>query len=331
MSNCGGPGAGEHENARRQNLRNIGTAQNLPLVRLGCVTRSARAANPSNFNILNPIADIRAASPELTHPSDESSLGRDKGLSKDAPVKQVKTGLWTEIEITELRQLVGSNTNHAGNVSWVKVEKAWKLIANLPERSRASLSSKWYDIKTKSAILIADETNQTQGSADSNPDNTLTGFASNATTTAAAQVTVSNILGITTVVGDEEENQCPPVDSPDALIQLTFRKNLQKARKIGCQMTLRKPPNRVSGQHIKPIICVVDGLIKSELHKKGPCRLTWNQLSVLAYAGALTVSELGNQLTTEKAEKRQAWFSSSYRECDNLRRVIGKATAELRR
>ena len=156
----------------------------------------------------------------------------------------------------------------------------------------------------------------------------------NVTTTDTTQMMDSNILGIKTtqtVVIDNEEDQTTPVDPPDALIQQTFRKNLQKSRKIGCQMALRKPPKRVSGQHIKPIICVVDNLIKSEIRKKGSCRLTWNQLSVLVYAGALTVSELGNQLTSEKAEKRQAWFSSSLKECDNLRKVISKATTELRR
>ncbi|CAF4300602.1 unnamed protein product [Rotaria magnacalcarata] len=296
-------------------------------VRLPIATRTRRAVVPvtateDSSQVIGPTAGIHAI---------PLPIRQFERLSKDVPVKQAKTGLWTEIEITELRQLISNNTNHAGTVSWVKVEKAWKLVTNLPERSKASLSSKWYDIKTKSTTLIADDTNKTQGSADTNPDNTLTGFASNVTTTEAAQTTASNILGIKTVARDEEENQRPPVDSPDALIQLTFRKNLQKARKIGCQMTLRKPPNRVSGQHIKPIIGVVDGLIKSALLKKGSCRLIWNQLSVLVFAGALTVSELGNQHTTEKAEKRQAWFSSSYRECDNLRRVIGKATAELRR
>ena len=125
---------------------------------------------------INPIADIHPASPELTHLSEESLIGRDKGLSKDAPVKQAKTGLWTEIEITELRRLVNNNINHAGTVSWVKVVGAWKLIANLPERSKASLSSKWYDIKSKPAISTVDDTNQTQGSADTDPDNTLTGL-----------------------------------------------------------------------------------------------------------------------------------------------------------
>jgi hypothetical protein len=301
------------------------------------------ATSSDENNNKNPIADIHPASPKLAHPSDERSLGQDKGLSKDAPVKQAKPGLWTKIEITELQRLVGNNINHAGIISWVKVDEAWKLIAYLPVRSKASLSSKWRDIKSKLPILTVDDIDQTQGgtdnnqtqrSTDTNLANTITGFASNVTTTEASQMTDSNILGTKTtitVVIDDEEDQCTPVDSPDALIQLTFRKNLQKSRKIGCQMTLRKPPKRVSGQHIKPIICVVDDLIKSEIHKKGPCLLTWNQLSVLVYAGALTVSELGNQLTSEKAVKRQAWFSSSYRECDNLRKVIGKATAELGR
>ena len=58
---------------------------------------------------------------------------------------------------------------------------------------------------------------------------------------------------------------------------------------------------------------------------------SWNQLSVLVYAGAMTVDEVGNRFSEEKRNRSKLWFKSSYMEVDKLRKTIGKATAELER
>jgi hypothetical protein len=58
---------------------------------------------------------------------------------------------------------------------------------------------------------------------------------------------------------------------------------------------------------------------------------SWHQLSVLVYAGALTVDELGNQTSREIANRSKQWFTTSYKEVDTLRKTIGKATSELNR
>ena len=67
-------------------------------------------------------------------------------------------------------------------------------------------------------------------------------------------------------------------------------------------MTRRKAPERVSGRHVKPIIYEVDKLIKAELDMKVG-GISWDQLLILVYAGAMTVSEIRNRMVTEKLER----------------------------
>ena len=59
--------------------------------------------------------------------------------------------------------------------------------------------------------------------------------------------------------------------------------------------------------------------------------LTWDQLSILVYDGAMTVSKIGNQGSAEKQLRSKEWFRKSNVEVESLRKTIGKATAELNR
>ena len=56
---------------------------------------------------------------------------------------------------------------------------------------------------------------------------------------------------------------------------------------------------------------------------------TW--LSILVYAGAMTVSEIGSRQRIERQLRSTEWLRNSCREVEVLRSVIGKATAELNR
>ena len=110
-----------------------------------------------------------------------------------------------------------------------------------------------------------------------------------------------------------------------------FKKNLKKARRIGCEI-YEKPSKRViSGKNTQPIISKMDDLMREEMDRKMNGETWWNQLSILVYAGAMTVDELCNQSSEEKWNRSRIWFSTSYREVDQLRRIIGKVTAELER
>ena len=336
MSYSGGPGnVGDLVSIIRPNLR----VSNDAVCRHTYATRSTRAVLPtvaadasSQERFYHHTVGIHAATMH-TRPSERSLLER-QGPSIVASAGQGRMGLWTDFEMEELKRLVGSNTDPKGRVSWVKVEEAWKNL-NLTGRSKASLSSKWTDIKNKSVNL---DSNQTQGSSQSNLDNTISGSVldvgkSGSTTNQPPKVR-SNVRNVNSTVATEQEKKEKEKEMEkknfEVDIQLTFKKKLKQARKIGCQMTLRKAPKRVSGSHIKPIICVVNKLMKDELDLKVG-QPSWNQLSILAYAGAMTVSEVGNRKGTEIGNRAMEWFKNSYREVDSLRCTIGKATAELNR
>ncbi len=109
-----------------------------------------------------------------------------------------------------------------------------------------------------------------------------------------------------------------------------FVKNLKKSQKLGCDV-FRKPPKRIICKRFQPIIKEVDDLMKEEIDRKAKGQLTWNQLSILVYAGAMTVDMLVGRSSEEKQSRSKLWFKSTYREVDNLRKTIGKATAELGR
>lgn len=81
----------------------------------------------------------------------EQRRTRLKGPSGVPPARQGKAVVWSENEMEELRKLVLGNTGRNGQISWNSVEEAWKDL-NLTKRTKASLSSKWRDVKTKSTI-----------------------------------------------------------------------------------------------------------------------------------------------------------------------------------
>ena len=220
----------------------------------------------------------------------------------------------------------------------MKVEEAWRKL-DLPARSKAGLCSKWQGIKNLPCTLPDENLIEAQHSSE-NSDNIATELVPSTTPpliTAEITTMDHNDLGdidvreinpINAASQPEEEDTADPTLKD---LTLTFKKNLRKARKIGCLPNIRKPPKRVSGKHIQPIISQVSKLLNNEIESRKEGCLTWDQLSILVYAGAMTVSELGNQRMAEKIKKSKDWFRNSYRELESLRKTIGKATAELNR
>jgi len=271
-------------------------------------------------------AGIHAAE-RHTRRSRERSLDR-AGPSIVTPARQVKGSSWSDEEITELKRLVGIYTNPKGTVSWVKVVEAWGSL-NLPQRTRSGLSSKWCAIKsaTTASQVSLDETR-------SNQDRTSLRQSTQQDSAVEKKKKTKTTGVVNQIVGAEKKKQPEAevsVDSTIKVLEKTFYKNLKRARKIGCLPNKRKAPSRVSGKHIKPIVTVVNSFIEKELNSRGGGRISWDQLSILVFAGAMTVSQIGNQGRTEKQTRSKEWFKSSYREVESLRRIIGKATAELNR
>ena len=89
---------------------------------------------------------------KLTQPSDKNPPGRNKGPSEGTSASEGRVGLWKGYEEEELKHLVGFHTGSKGTVSWVKVVETWNSL-ELPKRTKASLSSKWSDIKSRATVL----------------------------------------------------------------------------------------------------------------------------------------------------------------------------------
>jgi Reverse transcriptase (RNA-dependent DNA polymerase) len=322
MSNLGDPGNVQKKTSVRRNLREA-------VARQTYATRSTRAVSPavsagtSSQEGEHPTAGVHSA-PTPTRRPEKIRSQRQKGLSGDKPARSGKASVWSEEEIEELKRLVPSNVMPSGMISWNDVEKAW-INLNLPKRTKAGLSSKWRDIKINSATVSVNDSSSTQKKTKLH--------SKDATVLSDTTVDVTRNAGSSssdvnpTVV---KPDQCVPADLADDVVKTTFRKEYKKAQKIGCRMTMRKAPSRVSDKYIKPIICEVNRLIKSELDLIVG-RASWNQLSNLVYAGAMTVSKIGNLKCLERQQRSREWFKNSYSECENLRRVIGKATSELNR
>ena len=291
--------------------------------RARAVFPSLSADSSSSVSEVHQKAGIHAVSTP-TRRSEKIRPERRKGPSGDKPASSGKASVWSEEEIEKLKRLVSSNVMPSGIISWNDVEKAW-IDLNLPKRTKAGLSSKWRDIKIKSATVIVNDSSSTQKKTKLHskvvtvPSDTTVDVNHNAGSS-------SSDVNPTVVKPD----QCVPADLADDVVKSTFRKEYKKAQKIGCRMTMRKTPKRVSGNYVKPIICDVNRLINGELESKGG-RISWNKLSHLVYAGAMTVSKIGNLRNEEKQQRSREWFKNSYRESENLRRVIGKATSELNR
>ena len=266
-------------------------------------------------------ADDHTTSLLLTHQPEQSRLRQKKGSSVQSPALQGRTDLWGDNETDELRRLVDSNIDSQGKVSWKNVETAWRA-QNLRNRTKASLMAKWRDLNKKSVTRMIQK----------DPKEVRVSTLASSVTTDTPVISLAVDKGnITKQKDDMSDNIITTVDVAAAkAIKEAFGKNLKISRMIGCRPNTRKAPYRVSGPTLRPIINEVDRLLSLELGKSNG-RTSWDELSILVYAGALTVSEMVNQKTKEKIKRSKDWFRHSNEEVYILRVTIGKATAELNR
>ena len=288
-------------------------------------------------NVIKVTVGIHASTKRTQSP-EKSPPGRIEGSSVMNSVKQSKAGLWTDREKDELKRLAGIYTGSKGNISWGEVLEAWNSL-KLPARSKASLSSKWSDMRSR-ANLLDSAKNQSStvlgGTTNAGVQNQQQ--IANASTTqerdrAARSKRKKNPVDVPTnpVPANDNLRLGKTQDSSTDVVKETFAKCLKKSRRIDCQV-YRKPPRRViPNTYVQSIVGTVDILMKDEVDRKMNGAPSWNQLSVLVYAGAMTVDKLCNRLSDEKRIRSQMWFSATYKELNQLRKNIGKATAELNR
>jgi hypothetical protein len=287
-------------------------------------TRARTAAPAVTDDSEISTAGVRAQKPTHTQRFDVHPPGQ-KGSGDGTSAKQRRPGLWTDEEIVELKRLVGSNTDTHGKISWIEVEREWRDL-NLSERSKASLSTKWSKINTSTLVTLDDQKTSQLTTASA-----LSGIT-DATVAPDAPADSASPEGKNVF----SQAPTPPAGVTDNTVAVEeikhiFYMNLKRSRKIGCVPNRRKPPNRVSGRKIQPIINEVEGLIKTELDMENRGRPTWEKLSIVVYAGAMTVSELANRKFKEQINRSKEWFQNAHREVKSLHVTIGKATAELNR
>jgi hypothetical protein len=297
---------------------------------------STGAEGDESISTRNATVDIHAVT-KHTQSSEKSPSGQIKGPSAAIPVKTGRVVLWTSGEEEELKRLVSTHTDPKGSVSWVKVVDAWTSL-NLHARSKASLSSKWSDIKSRT-MLLDSASKQNSAVLCRTPDIGVPQQQTNVDTTHEVSRAVKSPKKKRPVADTSapapgknslnlaNEGDCSKKDD----IAFIFNKCLKKARRIGCQV-YRKPPKRVTpGNNTQSILNIVDLLIKEEVDSKMKDAPSWNQLSVLVYARAMTVDRICNQASEEKQSRSKLWFNSTYKGIDKLCKNIGKASAELNR
>ncbi|CAF1587196.1 unnamed protein product [Adineta ricciae] len=282
--------------------------------------------------------DIHAVT-QRTQSPEKSPSGQSKGPSTEISVKQSRVGQWTSREEEELKQLATLHTDPKGKVCWAKVVEAWSTM-KLPIRSKASLSSKWSDIRARAISL--DAANE--------QDNTVLAVTTGVGVQQHQNTGTDNSQEVNRAVSPKKKKKVVvvPAGTPSPVkdnlkldkikeksekdpIEVLFAKYLKKSRKIGCEV-YRKPTRRIIPNFgTQSIIDKVDLIMSDQIIRKMNGEPTWNQLSILVYAGALTVEKLCNQASEDKRNRSKIWFSSTYKEVDRLRKIIGKASAELNR
>lgn len=299
-------------------------------------TSPIRGEGEGSTNIKNKRIGIHAVTTH-SQTSEKSSDEQLKGQRGKYPARQDRVGDWSSGEETELRRLVGLNTNPKGLISWVKVSEAWNLM-NLPLRTKASLSSKWRDIRSRDTILVsADDQNNVglAGTSDNgdqqhpNPPPVNSQVVNIAVVSSADPPTTSMASGDPDPGGDNPHLAHGQDDSGMDDIKKIFCKCLIKSRKIGCEGDRIAPKRVIPNSYTQSIVKKIDDLMKDEVDQRMGGKPSWNQLSILVYAGAMAVDRICNQPFREKLSRSEYWFSSSYREIERLRKVIGKATAEM--
>jgi hypothetical protein len=305
-------------------------------------TRRALAKQPVESSISSGSTSITsagihvAATPKLIDQSDEATCSR-KGFDVSAPASQGRSDLWSDQEMKELQRLVGSNTGPTGKVSWVKVVEAWKSLGH-SERTKGGLTAKWRDMKSKSATeMVQGETPSIQGGT--GKTSPVKGTSDSSAQAVPAARTHRVIVHAVDKGNDKPESGNQRDETAVASVDIQkkedianiFKEKLKLSKWIGCKPNSRKSPPRISGRSSLPLINEVDRLIERELRSKTGRKLSWRWLSIVVYAGAMTVSEIDGRQRIERRERTKEWFKNSYKEMERLQSIIGKSTAELNR
>lgn len=256
-----------------------------------------------------------------TQDTHQSRSGR-RGLSSGTTARQSAVHLWGEDEISALMRLVELNTS-AGRIAWVDIEREWKSLG-LSRRTKAALTAKY-----RSVVRANTVSSPVHGAAPvvSGLDGAPTQTQESTRVPALDADSSSQITSV-----EASNGEAGDVDSDaesEVAVAAAFKKRLKfilssKGKNFA---TL---PARVGGAMTSRILSIIDDCIGRELDAIN-VPLTWEHLTSLVRAGALTATELRTKHTQKKVQKTRNWVKSIKDKIGSLRATMGKATAELAR
>lgn len=241
------------------------------------------------------------------------------GSSSGTSARQSARNLWGEGEIDHLERLVELHSA-AGRVNWVEVEREWQSLG-LSRRTKAALTAKYRSLERVAAIPLPAQ-----------------GAASNVSELASAPAMAAEPIRVPAQDADSTQQATAEASSADVgdiepgaeqnVISIAFAKRLRFVSRCRSKNPVNLP-TRVGGQVTIGILSMIDECIGRELSASVP--LTWERLTTVVMAGALTATELRTKKTQARVLKTRDWVKSIKDKIGSLRATIGKATAELAR
>lgn len=266
------------------------------------------------------VGHAQRASP--AHSKQQSSPVERPASSGVIPPLRGSSKEWTAEEVALLTRLVTRNKVN-DRVNWVLVLKEWQSsIGPYGRRSKAALTTKWRTINM--IVPLASNTCGVEGvtgglnssEETSNTENPLT-----VPTTTAGQATPTP--------SGEEQRSVDPEREDNPLrneVETLFCKNLRLSR---IRRNSDVKPRRINSNRAHQVLSLVDKCI--ERHLNAIPNVDWDTLTKTVYAGAVTVTQLANRENQVKSREVRTWFEKTKDKMSELRKIIGKATAELER
>ena len=157
-------------------------------------------------------------------------------------------------------------------------EEAWRDL-ELPTRSKASLGSKLQGIKIQPTTSPDNDLAEAQRGTGKSSDNTIptppytTSVSPPMDPSDKGVIDTGEVNPLNVARQPDKDNTADPTMKD---LTTTFKTLAKKTRKIGCLPNIRKPPERVSGKHIKPLISQVNKLITDKIEWRKEKTLSWD-------------------------------------------------------
>lgn len=248
-----------------------------------------------------------------------------RGIEQDSdlPASQVKSGLWTEVEIVHLKRLVTDNTV-SSRINWVEVHRKWQSIS-LPSRTKAALSAKYRSVMRKEESLVTRVSSDCGEVCMSNSGEHVDANLSNS----GEQVSHDLSINGEQIEAPSQSANGTPLSDEDAKlkgdVESLFKKHLRHL--AGRKKPVKLPIMR--GRGLAKIIAFIDEVLRKEIDAVS--FLSWRKLTRLLITAAVTATKIRENGERLRTRNIRNWVASMKEKINSLRSIIGKASAELGR